>query len=640
MNKTRISLLRVLLITILVCGLVQVATVKVSAQAPGVIVIIDSNTTWAKADSPHEFTGPVLVNQGVTLTIEAGATLNLNGYELRVNGTLRAIGTSSNKIHFRNGTINFTEHSNAWNEQTGSGSILQFTILDEVEVFNSVPVSINNNPIGDDNVWSKEESPIEFVGSVVIGEGEILTIEAGVTVEMQGYDLIVKGILRVLGSSSDQVLFKSEPYAIPTITFTETSIGWDEQTATGSIIDNAIIERIALVSDASIKIANSNITFRTTVGGSSIVVGNTLNVLSITGGSVVVSENDIKIIDECLGTPDISNNTIESIRGYVGSPMISGNIIEEFGKLVFENGTIGKFIETKWVVADSPTITNNTIRGGLYLETESAIVTYNTISGDTYTYWYWTFYGGQTVDITTSGIALTGGGYVEGNTISGCSIGIDGGTTVLGNVLIGNEFGAIVGSPALIQSNTFRDNDVAIKSENSSAEIIDNLLVNNTVGISSSNTVTIERNLIKTSDVGTKINLDAQATIRNNTYADNRVAIELNQPSSTTINYNNFENSTQSNIRLVDTSSSIDATNNWWGTTDTRAINMTIYDYKYEFDLGIVNFVPFLTEPNPEATSTIPEFPSWIILPLFVTATFAVIIYRKKLYRTQTQQSY
>ena len=36
----------------------------------------------------------------------------------------------------------------------------------------------------------------------------------------------------------------------------------------------------------------------------------------------------------------------------------------------------------------------------------------------------------------------------------------------------------------------------------------------------------------------------------------------------------------------------------------------------------------------------IPEFPSWTILPLLLATTLTVIIYRKKLYKTQTQQSY
>ena len=36
----------------------------------------------------------------------------------------------------------------------------------------------------------------------------------------------------------------------------------------------------------------------------------------------------------------------------------------------------------------------------------------------------------------------------------------------------------------------------------------------------------------------------------------------------------------------------------------------------------------------------IPEFPSWTILSLVLAATLTAIVYRKKLYKTQTQQSY
>ena len=40
-----------------------------------------------------------------------------------------------------------------------------------------------------------------------------------------------------------------------------------------------------------------------------------------------------------------------------------------------------------------------------------------------------------------------------------------------------------------------------------------------------------------------------------------------------------------------------------------------------------------------DAQGIIPEFPSWTILPLLVLTIVVVIVYRKKLYRTQTQQS-
>ena len=37
------------------------------------------------------------------------------------------------------------------------------------------------------------------------------------------------------------------------------------------------------------------------------------------------------------------------------------------------------------------------------------------------------------------------------------------------------------------------------------------------------------------------------------------------------------------------------------GTTDQQAINQTIYDFKDDFTVGTVNFVPFLTAQNSEA---------------------------------------
>jgi len=42
----------------------------------------------------------------------------------------------------------------------------------------------------------------------------------------------------------------------------------------------------------------------------------------------------------------------------------------------------------------------------------------------------------------------------------------------------------------------------------------------------------------------------------------------------------------------------------------------------------------------PLPSPTIPEFPSWTILPLFLTATLVVAIYRKRLHKTANNQSY
>jgi parallel beta-helix repeat protein len=103
--------------------------------------IISSNTTWTKANSPYSLTGPVAINIGATLTIEAGVTVQLNGYYIQVNGTLVARGTTSEKIFINAGnpissydSITFTSLSNRWNETTGNGCILENALLNGTSI--------------------------------------------------------------------------------------------------------------------------------------------------------------------------------------------------------------------------------------------------------------------------------------------------------------------------------------------------------------------------------------------------------------------------------------------------------------------------------------------------------------------------
>ena len=69
--------------------------------------IIDVDTIWYQACSPFTVTGNILVDSGVTLTIEAGVTVKFaSGKALQVNGTLVARGTSGNPIVFTSNATN------------------------------------------------------------------------------------------------------------------------------------------------------------------------------------------------------------------------------------------------------------------------------------------------------------------------------------------------------------------------------------------------------------------------------------------------------------------------------------------------------------------------------------------------------
>jgi len=148
------SLFSVFVIAAMVCGLTfvgcsQFGTVEASSE---VIGIINSDTTWTKANSPYILTGPISVHEGVTLTIESGVTVNLNNYYIQVNGTLRARGSSAEKIHFNGdgerAEITFTQHSPSWDEQIGSGSIIENAVLTSIKIdINYTSPKINDNSI-------------------------------------------------------------------------------------------------------------------------------------------------------------------------------------------------------------------------------------------------------------------------------------------------------------------------------------------------------------------------------------------------------------------------------------------------------------------------------------------------------------
>ncbi len=144
------TFLSAFLISIIISGLFVVLNLTPAQASTSVSGIITTNTTWTKTNSPFALTGNVLINNSI-LTIEAGTTVNLNGYFIEVNGTLVAKGTGTNPINFNNGYqaqkgIIFDPTSSNWNENSNTGSIIDNAVFDSVGIFvKGAEPKINSN---------------------------------------------------------------------------------------------------------------------------------------------------------------------------------------------------------------------------------------------------------------------------------------------------------------------------------------------------------------------------------------------------------------------------------------------------------------------------------------------------------------
>ncbi len=101
---------------------------------------IRTNTTWTEANSPYIVVQNILVEEGVTLTINAGVTVKFDdGYGIDINGQLKVLGTSANQVLFTTSnteaspglwkglTFSSTSIGATYNNTTYlNGSILQF----------------------------------------------------------------------------------------------------------------------------------------------------------------------------------------------------------------------------------------------------------------------------------------------------------------------------------------------------------------------------------------------------------------------------------------------------------------------------------------------------------------------------------
>jgi len=116
-------------------------TTKPTRQVSG---LVSTDTTWT-SDYLYVVTENVAVEQGVTLTIEPGTLVKFDsGCKLQVAGTLKAEGTSQDRISFTADTSNSTDWSGIeliWNANPEEGSVIAYVLIEHAAI------SVNNHQL-------------------------------------------------------------------------------------------------------------------------------------------------------------------------------------------------------------------------------------------------------------------------------------------------------------------------------------------------------------------------------------------------------------------------------------------------------------------------------------------------------------
>jgi parallel beta-helix repeat protein len=278
------------------------------------------------------------------------------------------------------------------------------------------------------------------------------------------------------------------------------------------------------------------------------------------------------------------------------------------------------------VTSGSPTIEkcsiSNNQRYGIYVSAGTPKIISSTISNNGKD-GIWNYVGDITVTNSTISNNQGNGIYKDSKSI-----------TVQGSVISNNHQSGIYGGAG--GAFAISDCEVSYNGHNGVTIIYSEVSVNNSeiiyndqdgVHMASgtlSGSATITGTTISNNNGNGVYKSSGSMQITNNTIKFNNVGVAATpfklvgadsfqeKSGDTIIQYNNIVDNTLYAVENIGPGTNIfgavlnlTATNNWWGTTDTSLIDQLIKDVKDDFNLGRVEYVPFLTEP-----ASVPSSPS------------------------------
>jgi RHS repeat-associated protein len=206
---------------------------------------ISTNTTWGTGDSPVTISDATFVASGVTLTIDAGVTVEFTSSgSLTVNGTLNAGTTGGSDVTFTSAS---GDTPGAWNGLSISGSTATGTLLHTLFEFGASGSSSGNSMLsatdgGDLVLTDSTLKDAGQTGLAVSGDGTAEVTRTKIT-DNGAYGVLVNdGVLTMTDSAvwksgSDGVRFQLNSSAPSTrSTISGTSIWWNAGTGVQTLI--------------------------------------------------------------------------------------------------------------------------------------------------------------------------------------------------------------------------------------------------------------------------------------------------------------------------------------------------------------------------------------------------------------------
>ncbi len=584
-----------------------------------------SNTTWTVANSPYIVTGNILVNNGVTLTIEPGVVVKFDTTKtLQVDGELIAIGTAQNRITFTAndatpakgswGRIQFSDNStDAVFDTLGnyvSGSIFKYC---DIRYGGGVP--------GDATVYCDTSSP--YFSHCRISnclKQAVYFTQAGGKVDSSSIRDCVGTALHFNSPIASDLIVKND-----TFEFNGGGIGYG---GSGSLANVTIENCLFSNSDSAISVQSTLSSIIT----DNVFTANTYAIRGDLGANATISNNVFtahtsSVIGSCSpwgfisgGDVNITNNYFENNMGVISMQANTFVVIQDNtfknnrfhssnGSLCYSSGGSNLLnIYGHGVIINNVFEGNTSAYGGyllqLYVQLE---ITGNVFKNNSPV----TIDCGSKPNICSNKFLNNSGSVINSNPSyrsTGANSYIHGNEFLYNSgigatISIVSNFPYYVNDYAIINRNEFQGDSTAgdpiISIIGCTATVSNNRFLNNpnsgypVISVSNSNSNIHNNDFLGNTGVSClRISGTTQPVVTQNNFVNPGVQYEIE------------------NLIPFGPGANINVSDNYWGTTNTTHIDSVIKDYFDDSNLSVALYPPVLTSPafvdtNASCTSTV-----------------------------------